>query len=213
MRKKISVVLMAVLLAIGGTAYAATDKTDRSKNALRKMQLIQQQLASEKAQLEKEKEDLAKRVSDLTNDAEKGKDAVAAESKKKNALARELDVAQKERAKLEESLKDARNKLDELSKMHQETLQALSQRDSQKKSLESTVARQVDTISSCESKNLKLYELNAQILSSYKDKGIVDALLHAEPLTQIKTVEIENLLQEYRDKIDSQKIERHSSSN
>lgn len=213
MFKKTSVTLIVVLLAMSGMAYAAMDKPDRSKNALRKMQVIQQKLTSEKAQLEKDKDDLTKRVSDLTTDAEKEKNAVAAESKKKNALVRELDVAQKGSAKLEESLKDTRNKLEELTQTYQESLQKLSQRESQKTSLESTVAKQVDTISSCESKNLKLYELNAQILSSYKDKGIVDALLQAEPLTQLKTVEIENLLQEYRDKIDIQKIERHASSN
>ena len=220
-RIHISVALLAALILGSGTAYAepSDKKANRERSALRKMQLMQKQLADEKSQLqnektqlEKDKADLTQKVVNLSADSTKIKQTVAAADKKKNALAQEVEAMRKQNAELEETLKDARKKLEELNLNHKETARTLSERETQKKTLESTLAQQAGDISSCESKNLKLYEFNTQILAKYKDKNFLEGLLQAEPLTQIKSVEVENILQEYRDKLDSQKIEQRAGS-
>lgn len=220
-RIHIVIALLAALILSAGSADAESGdkKANRERSALRKMQLMQKQLADEKAQLqnektqlEKDKTDLTQKVVNLTADTTKIKQSVAAADKKKNALAQEVEAMSKQNAELEEKLKDARKKLEELNLNHKETTQTLSEREIQKKTLESTLAQQAGEINSCESKNLKLYELNTQILAKYKDKNFLDGLLQAEPITQIKSVEIENILQEYRDKLDSQKIEHRAGS-
>ena len=44
------------------------------------------------------------------------------------------------------------------------------------------------------------------MISRAQNRGSFDVLLEREPLTQIKRVEIENILEEYRDKIDNEQI-------
>ena len=61
-------------------------------------------------------------------------------------------------------------------------------------------------LGSCETKNKKLYQYQVELINRAQNRGSLDALLEREPLTQLKRVEIENLLEEYRDKIDNEQI-------
>jgi hypothetical protein len=58
----------------------------------------------------------------------------------------------------------------------------------------------------CEKKNGELYQIDLSLMEKYKDKGVFTSLLQKEPFTQIESVKIENLLQEYRDKADAAKM-------
>ena len=53
----------------------------------------------------------------------------------------------------------------------------------------------------CVAKNAKLVQISSELLQRYRDKGLWDLLRNAEPITQIKRVELETLLQEYGGKI------------
>ncbi|NOS73102.1 MAG: hypothetical protein HOP36_00895, partial [Methyloglobulus sp.] len=41
----------------------------------------------------------------------------------------------------------------------------------------------------------------------YQNKGIVDTLIDSEPVTQIDSVELETIIQEYEDKLIKQKFQ------
>ena len=45
-------------------------------------------------------------------------------------------------------------------------------------------------------------------MKAYKNKGVKDAILEKEPLTQIKKVELEQLAQKYKEEIEQQKIKK-----
>lgn len=53
-----------------------------------------------------------------------------------------------------------------------------------------------------ERKNLDLYRLNVELLEAWHRKGPLTALLQREPVTGIGNVALENVLQEYRHKLD-----------
>ena len=53
----------------------------------------------------------------------------------------------------------------------------------------------------CEAKNAELTSIVNELLSEYEEKGVITSILQMEPLTQIQKVEIEHLLQEYRDRV------------
>lgn len=53
----------------------------------------------------------------------------------------------------------------------------------------------------CVAKNARLAQIGSELLERYRDKGMWDAFRNAEPLTQLRRVEFENLLQEYGGKI------------
>ena len=59
---------------------------------------------------------------------------------------------------------------------------------------------------SCEAKNLKLYGYAEEVLQRYQHKGVWAALSQQEPVFGLKQVDIENVVQEYQLKYDSQKV-------
>jgi hypothetical protein len=50
-------------------------------------------------------------------------------------------------------------------------------------------------------KNMRLYQINTELVERYRAKGVWDAVLQREPITQIRDVRDEALAQEYRDRI------------
>jgi hypothetical protein len=63
----------------------------------------------------------------------------------------------------------------------------------------------------CEDKNLKLYQYGRNLIDQCRDHSASDAVLRLEPFTGIQRVAIENLLEEYRDKLDAQKVRTDES--
>ena len=58
----------------------------------------------------------------------------------------------------------------------------------------------------CEDKNTELYKLGEQLLDLYDQKGVFDALAAKEPVTQLKRVEYQNIMQDYEDKLRANEI-------
>jgi len=56
----------------------------------------------------------------------------------------------------------------------------------------------------CREKNGKLAALSEELTNSFQQKGVVDVLISNEPLTQLKKVEMEKLMQEYLDRVDAE---------
>ena len=71
-----------------------------------------------------------------------------------------------------------------------------------KQSLEQSTAANV----SCEAKNVALYGYAEDILQHYKTKGVWASLSQKDPVFGLKEVDVENVLQEYQLKFDSQKV-------
>ena len=60
-------------------------------------------------------------------------------------------------------------------------------------------------LQNCEGKNIKLYEAAEEVLNAYEHNTLFDSLLESEPIFQIKSVELESIVQEYEDKLRKQK--------
>jgi hypothetical protein len=67
-------------------------------------------------------------------------------------------------------------------------------------------------LQSCESKNIKLYEAAEEILTAYDNYGVFNSLLESEPIFQIKSVEMEGIVQEYEDKLRKQQYQAKEAS-
>lgn len=215
------VMLMICALGMAGNASAAGDDK-KERDAQRKLRLMIQSLEQEKATLESEKNSLSEQVKSLNKQIGDLKNNSASVSRKKDArmgeVEKELLVVKEENLSLSTKLQAAQSSLEELKVKSSESLRN-SQKDLQStidqaevcknKLQESTsnVSRQSQLIEMCEKKNLALYEHNVDLLEKYTKKGVWDALSQAEPFTQIKKVEMENILQEYKEKLESQRME------
>ncbi len=51
----------------------------------------------------------------------------------------------------------------------------------------------------CADNNLKIYQISMELANRYRKKGVFDALLQREPVTQLKRVEIDNIAEQYKD--------------
>ena len=58
----------------------------------------------------------------------------------------------------------------------------------------------------CEGNNLALYNYGRELLAAYQSKGPLTAIAQKEPMLGIGGVKMENLLEEYRDKLDEKRL-------
>ena len=214
------IMLMLSTLGMAGNADAAADDK-KERDAQRKLRLMMQHMEQEKAALASEKNSLSSQVESLNKQINDLKNSVGV-SRKKSArvgeLEQELLAVKEENLSLSSKLQTSQTNLEDLTTKHRESLQSLQQElqasvaqgDEYKTKFQesaSNVSRQSQLIEICEKKNMALYELNVDILERYKKKGVWSALFQAEPFTQIKKVEINNIIQEYKEKLDDQKMD------
>lgn len=192
------ILLVSLLLAVSLSAMAADQNREqghRLQQALRQAQHEKLQLAQEKAEVEGQ----LKETQDKLDATQKKLKVTKLKSVEQLAkLSQDIDGVTAEKSALAAKLADTEKQL-------VDTSSKLRQTETDRRSLEVTGVRQRETIALCEGNNAKLYQYGTELLGAYEHKGCGAALLQAEPVTGLKRVEIENLMQDYRDKLDEQK--------
>lgn len=194
-------VLAALLLA---QPAAAQDK----KDAVRRLQQLNQKLAAEKSALERDKARLVREKAEL----EQAREALGADlARQKGAAGRHAREAAKlaeEATKLRAELAAAAQREAALKVDLATGAEALQAARRNGELLARRLGNQGDTsrhwmakTESCESNNVQLLELNGELLERYRAKSCADAIAEEEPFTGIARVRLENLLQEYRDRL------------
>lgn len=61
-------------------------------------------------------------------------------------------------------------------------------------------------LAAAEDRNQKLYALGRELMGLYEKKSCGDILAEKEPFTGLRKVDTENLLEQYRDKLDEEKL-------
>lgn len=124
---------------------------------------------------------------------------------------RELEKTADSRDKLRDRLDQAIERIKRTDERLEQTRKKLSgaryqisNLSAHKLDLEELDQLQKQQLLLCEDKNIALYQANLEMADRYKNKGMGTSLLQREPITGLKQVEIENILEEYRDKLDQQ---------
>lgn len=91
---------------------------------------------------------------------------------------------------------------------YKEAVEVARARDTEIKRIDATLGATRQRVQTCETKNAELYKLGEQVLDLYDKKGVIDSLVADEPVTKLKRVEFENLMQDYEDKLRAQEINR-----
>lgn len=84
----------------------------------------------------------------------------------------------------------------------QQATQNLHRTESEKNLLQETVVGQAQQLDTCETHNAKLLQVNQDLLGQYENKGFLDSLMQREPVTGLKGVELENIVQDYQERLD-----------
>lgn len=202
------VILLVVGALISGPVWAADKKNNRERELLRRVQQMQRQVSTleqEKAGLSQELEAAGKELQSAKNTSARLGRELKAERLKREGLEKELGLARQELASAKEKLVQTETSLAETAGTLKETRQTLAATDAAKKNLETVKAHNEREIALCEDKNGKLYRYGRELMVRYEKKSCADAMAQKEPFAGLRQVEIENLLEEYRDKLDAER--------
>ncbi|OPY79410.1 MAG: Chromosome partition protein Smc [Syntrophorhabdus sp. PtaU1.Bin058] len=131
----------------------------------------------------------------------------------KKVLKSKADSLDAKSGQLTERLAKVETERNSLDKKEKQDLRTIEERDKEIKQLveirqrlQNELKRVNQRYDRCVENNAGMYIVASEILHRYEGKGFKDRVLEKEPFTQIKKVELERLVQEYRDKIDAQKM-------
>jgi chromosome segregation ATPase len=211
---RLSGLLIPVVLAsafVSGSAWSEDKGASRERESLRRAQQQVKQIGQEKAALEEKLTGFEQDKAKLLN--EKEKLIGGAQARVKSAIAKRdqlqlaLNAMTQEKANLQSQKAEVDQRLAELSAKQAATERDLALAKVQTKQTESTLSTRDQQVASCEDKNRKLYQHGRDLISQCRDQSATDVVLRLEPFTGIKRVGTENVLEEYRDKVDAQKVQ------
>jgi chromosome segregation ATPase len=201
--KVIRPIALCLLLLAPGIGRADDDKVKETLRTLalrlRDAETAQASLQADKAQLEQDKQALTDKADALAKQADSDKAAIANLTSKaaeqETAINQMKDSLAKWKAAYEQINAGAQ-------KLKTERDKAVS---------EDIIAQR--TIADREAKNLELYRLANEILTRYEKFGLGDALAAREPFTGITRTKLENLVQDYSDKIADARVRLQKDGN
>lgn len=184
---RIVIALLSLTLPLGVAAQDAN--ANAQKNALNKAQFMLRQATAEKADLQQQADELKQQVEKLTKElAASQSDAGTAKQKMQSGFSETIDQWRQRDAKQTGQLEELRGQLKDQSQ--------------QRTALEQQLQVQSENFKVCYGNNKKLLDVNRELLARYEGKGVFDALRQKEPFTGNAQVEVENLIQDYRYKLD-----------
>jgi chromosome segregation ATPase len=200
-------VISALLMAAGGVPGAAgageEDTTARLREMLHRTQEALHQAQSDNAELTRAKTEAQQKLNAATKDLE----AARGVSKAELALRGQLQTTKAAQDELVRKLGETNTALAAANTKLNETAKQLTGREAELAQVKQGLERSKTVNAMCEDKNLKLYGYAQEVLQAYKKKGVWAALSQKDPVLGLKEVDVENVVQEYRLKMASQKIQ------
>jgi len=185
-----------------GSAMANPNKDqNRERQALRRIQQQLMEIQQQKSAVDQEKTVLEEALKKTQNEIDTHKRSTASAAAKAHLLETDIETANNEKAEL-------RARLDEAAKQNQAVSAQRDQLEQDLKTTASVLAKEKEQRKLCETNNAALYGIGRELVDWYGRKGAFHAILEAEPFTRMKSVEMENLLENYREKLEGQRLER-----
>lgn len=201
-----------LLLATGAESFAqTTDRASREREMLRRSQAALQQAQTERDAAQAEKALVEKERDGLREQAAK---AASGQAQTARALSAERHKVQSEIDAFKQALADAKRraeeqttKLSEQDRQWQEqaaTLrQALAERTQANSQLTALLQKSTAERTAADERNLQLHALALELVERWRNKGLVEQALQAEPVLGLRSVRIENTAEELRARADA----------
>jgi septal ring factor EnvC (AmiA/AmiB activator) len=158
-------------------------------------------LQTAQTESEKEKKALSDRVDELTKQAAADKDSSTKTIADLNTKGADQNTSISQ-------LKDA---LEKWKATYNQAVTVANTKEAQRARLESQVIVLQRRIDDAETKNLALYKIGKEVLGRYQKFGLGTAITAREPFVGITRVKLENLVQDYSDKLNDQTIKSGDS--
>lgn len=215
-RPSVGVLLCLGLLAalVVGEAGAQEARSGGGASA----QLVQQlqQLGSERTELQAQNTKLQKDLEDMR----KERDGLKAAQQGLEHRVQASDAALKQAQASVSDQRDAhdkeiakwKNELEQVVQKFRETTQTLQEVESDGNTLKQELAGSERKVSACVDNNLALYKINLEVLDRLDHQSVWSSVARAEPFTQIKRTQLDNMVVEYRQRADAQRVQDKASN-
>lgn len=203
-RPRYATAALAVMLMLGAAAGASAQQPDAAGQALARAQGLLRQLAQEKAALDAEVAKLRAENAKLKKDAGRTEAELAESQASLESSTREAASVRTKLGGTEKRLERTTGQLREVVGKYKEQALKLRETEAQRNELQANLEATSRQLEDAERKNLALYQINRDVLAEFEKEGPWDGLLRKEPVTGFKQVEIENLVQEYEDRMRDQ---------
>lgn len=218
-----SVVVLLVLLlgvAFGAAAQGQDKRATREREALRQLQQMVQQMRQDNdalgvrlAAAEQERQALALERDRLAGKVQ-GAQALGRQEQgqraqlqiRYDALALELQTVVAQRQSLQAEKESQGKAIAQLRGQMGQQQEEIARANAAREQIAATLVMRERSVAACEDKNLLLYQHGRDLIAQCQDRSSTQTVLRLEPFTGIRRVAIENLLQEYRDKLDAQRL-------
>lgn len=209
-RRAAAVAWLAVGLATAAAhAEDAGKQASRDREMARRAQLAQRKAEDEKAQLLAEKQKLEADATEAKAQLGKSAAAVTQERRRAAELKADLDAAAKARDQLQKEKDALAARAAELDAKLRQTTDDLGKTRATLATTQTDLGARSDLLTrmtaanqACEERNQKLYGVATEVIGKFRSQGVFDALRRKEPFTGLREVEVENLLEAYRDRAD-----------
>lgn len=195
-----------VLVVWSSTAAAQNADADRLREALRRTTTQLRSLEDRQAELQARASESEQRAATLQAKLEAANAEV-------NTLTEKLDKSQERLVSAGSHISaqnDAITRLDESlakwRKAYDEAVNVARAKETERARLATELAAFTERATTCEAKNVELFKIGNEILERYKEVGFGDVLARHEPFIGLKRVELQNLVQDYRDELLDQKV-------
>lgn len=186
-------------------AFGAVGQVQRSGNdAARVMQQLQQ-VTAEKAQAQAENAKLKTEVEALKAQLAKASTALTVSEQR----AKKAAPSAKDSATLQETndaLTRTRSQMQELVGKFRETGQILKEVETDRDRLRAQASNQERDLKTCVDRNAGLYLVSDEILRNLENRGVWSSLTQKEPFTQISRTRLENLIDDYRYRVEELRV-------
>ncbi len=199
---------------------ADTKQADRERAALSRAQEALRKVEREKSSLLQEKTSLMEEKKNLQE--EQSKAGAAVQEAQRRALAtqrslaamrktaddkdKELELLRKDKAQLTASIESLRAQVEKLTLERTAALTTTQTRDVDLGKVRAVAQARARVLAACEEKNDKLYQVGVDLIERFENRGFWDSVTKAEPFTRQKRVDLENLMESYRDKLKADRI-------
>jgi chromosome segregation ATPase len=194
----------AVLLC--AVAASAGAQQARDDGGAARLQAMVSQLTTEKTQLQAENKELKAKLDAADGELKKVRGENADLERRLGQSESSLALSSAANTRSTEQNTQLRSRMDELVKQFRETIENLRKTELERNDLKVTLAARESVLGTCVANNDKLFAAGNEILDRYEAKGCFASVREKEPFTQNKRVQLENLVDEYRWKLEDQKL-------
>ncbi len=201
-----------VAIAVCSVATGVQAQVQRSGDANARVAQQLQQLSSEKVALQAENNKLKQELEQVNAQLQKSASAAKELEKNNRVLQASAGRGATTNQQTEEQLEKSRAQMQELVTKFRETVQTLRDVEGDRATIKSQLATRERDYKVCVDRNAGLYQLGDEVLDRMEDRGFWSQLTEREPFTRLKRTQLENLIDDYRYRVDELRLEKQQQA-